>query len=607
MKGRGFSALFWPLIALLVFGALLWAERTGVPYSLPVEKEGFLPESELRLGQKAPGKECLLIYDSGPGVDLHTNIEFVLKSMSVGFDSMDVQHGGAIDPANYRTVVLAMMDLEVIQQSVLPLLDWVEEGGQLLMAYSPDPSTTLSTIARKLGIENADIDFHEQKRARLKTQLMPGGQDLELDWGEGRSGLAVRLAADCTVHMVSVDEAAGELPMLWERKLGRGKIVVSNNDAFAFRESRGLVAAAYSLLGDAFAYPVINASMFFLDDFPAPVPSGHNEYIDRFYQMDVDSFYTNVWFPAIQNYAKQYGLKYTGMLIELYSDAVKQPFEEATDLERYRYFGNISLQDGAEIGLHGYNHMPLVLPGFDYQGLFEGYKPWSSEEDIVASIKEAIRFCGEAFPGTQMKTYVPPSNILNDEGRRILRENFPQINTIASVYLPDDLCYVQEFGVGEDGIIDLPRVIAGCLLSDYDRWVALNELSFHYVNSHFMHPDDALDPDRGAEQGGEWMSANLDGYLKWLYGSAKGIRNLTAQQGAMAVQRYSNLTVSRTEVQGNYILDLDGHYDEAWLLVRLNGGEPGEVQGGTLQPVGGGLYLLRATQDRVVIDVKGGE
>ncbi len=607
MKGRGFAALFWPFIALLVFGGLLWAERTGVPYNLTMEQEGFLPQSEVRTGDKNPEKECLLLYDGQGGTDLHTNIEFVLRTVSVGFDAIDVSKEKSIDPSQYRTVVLALMDLDVMQQSVPALIKWVEGGGQLLAAYSLDPSPTLSAIAGKFGIENTNLDFYEQKRVKLLTELMPGGKGLEFDWGEGRSGLGVRLSGDCAVHMVSVDEQNGDLPMLWERPLGKGRIVMNNNDAFAFRESRGLVAAAYSLLGDAFAYPVINASMFFLDDFPSPVPSGHNEYIDKFYQMDVNTFYTNVWFPDIQNFGKTYGLKYTGMLIEQYSDAVKQPFDKATDLERYRYFGNIALQDGGEIGLHGYNHMPLALENFDYRGLYEDYKPWHSESDIIQSLQEAVRFCGEAFPGIQMKTYVPPSNILSDEGRRILKENFPQINTISSVYLPDDLSYVQDFSVGEDGIINLPRVIAGCILTDYDRWVALNELNLQYVNSHFMHPDDTLDPDRGADRGWDWMRGNLEGYLKWLYGSAKGLRNLTAQQGAMAVQRYCNLTVARAETDGAYVLDIDGLYDEAYLLVRLNHGEPGSVQGGTLQQISGNLYLLHATRDRVAIDVKGGE
>ena len=46
---------------------------------------------------------------------------------------------------------------------------------------------------------------------------------------------------------------------------------------------RGFYAAAISLLGDATAYPVINSAVFYLDDFPSPVPSGDGTYIKRDY------------------------------------------------------------------------------------------------------------------------------------------------------------------------------------------------------------------------------------------------------------------------------------------------------------------------------------
>ena len=48
-------------------------------------------------------------------------------------------------------------------------------------------------------------------------------------------------------------------------------------------------------------------------------------------------------------------------------------------------------------------------------------------------------------------------------------------------------------------------------------------------------------------------------------------------------------------------LTLDGFVDEVWLMVRLNGRQPGQVQGGELTELLDGLYLLRADESRVVI------
>ncbi len=607
MKGK-LTALIWPFLGLLLFAALLWVERTGVTSVEQKADPVFLPNAEHLSEKRKPETECLVLYNGKADKVLYGTILYVLDSMSVGYHLCDVNADQSYDLSQYRTVVLALTNLDLMQPSILRILDWTQAGGQLLFAYSPEPSDTLNAIGQKLGILNLNLDYGVQSRARLITPLMPGGEGQEFKWSDDdREGLVVQLADTCLVHMVSVDHNQDKTAMLWECPLGRGKVVVNNNDAFVERKSRGMIAAVYSLLGDAFCYPVINASMFFIDDFPAPIPEGHNEYIDKFYDMDVESFYTKIWFPSMLSLARKYDLRYTALMIETYEDNVAPPFTKSAQIERYRYFGNILLQDGHEIGLHGYNHMPLVLPAFDYKGQYD-YKKWASADDMSAALREAIRFSGQAIPGARLKTYVPPSNVLSKEGRQMLRSNFPQINTISSLYLSDDddLGYLQEFGVEENGTIDLPRIIAGCELSDYDRWTVLCELNFHYVNSHFLHPDDSLDPDRGANLGWERLSTDLDDHLHWLYGSAKGLRNLTAQQGAMAVQRYCSLSVQRKFTDGSYQIDLGGFYNNAWLLVRLNSGSPGPVKGGSLELVCGNLYLLHATAAHVEIALKDG-
>ncbi|HJD30590.1 MAG TPA: DUF2194 domain-containing protein, partial [Candidatus Eisenbergiella stercorigallinarum] len=124
-------------------------------------------------------------------------------------------------------------------------------------------------------------------------------------------------------------------------------------------------------------------------------------------------------------------------------------------------------------------------------------------------------------------------------------------------------------------------------------------------NSHFQHPDDVLDVDRGAESGWEAMRGRLEEYLDWLYTAAPEIRNLTASEMAGAVQRYYYLDVDQTVTQEEIILDLDNFQDEAFLFLRINGRLPEDpetcISGGTLQDMGGGLYLVSASSDHVVI------
>lgn len=105
------------------------------------------------------------------------------------------------------------------------------------------------------------------------------------------------------------------------------------------------------------------------------------------------------------------------------------------------------------------------------------------------------------FPGTELSVYVPPSNVLSDEGREMIVKEFPEIRTIASNYFVGDMAYTQEFEVAEDGIVEQPRIISGAVIDDYMELAAISELNMHFVNTHFMHPDDLLDEDRGARLG----------------------------------------------------------------------------------------------------------
>lgn len=90
------------------------------------------------------------------------------------------------------------------------------------------------------------------------------------------------------------------------------------------------------------------------------------------------------------------------------------------------------------------------------------------------------------------------------------------IKAISSTYLPGSVAYDQEFEVASDGIIEAPRVVSGAIFDDYQKITAFSELNMHYVNSHFMHPDDLLDEDRGAALGWPTLYKNIDNYCAWL-------------------------------------------------------------------------------------------
>ena len=170
----------------------------------------------------------------------------------------------------------------------------------------------------------------------------------------------------------------------------------------------------------------------------------------------------------MMNLSDKYGVKYTGLAIECYDDAIDGTTDATPDTGTFLNFGNMLLRKGGEIGYHGYNHQPLAL-GRDYKGIYD-YKVWKDYTSMEKAFGHLVDFCDELFPDVNMSIYVPPSNLLAEEGREMLIKEFPHIKTLSGIYLPDDVldfALLQEFEVDENGVVDQPRIISGCDLDDF--------------------------------------------------------------------------------------------------------------------------------------------
>ncbi len=116
----------------------------------------------------------------------------------------------------------------------------------------------------------------------------------------------------------------------------------------------------------------------------------------------------------MMEFEKRFGIIHTGLIIENYSDEVEAPLEGNGATARFLKFGNMLLNNGGELGLHGYNHMPLCLEGVDEDKKYGAYRLWKSGKDIEAAVKELVDFSEELFPDNDFCVYVPPSNILSE-------------------------------------------------------------------------------------------------------------------------------------------------------------------------------------------------
>ena len=251
---------------------------------------------------------------------------------------------------------------------------------------------------------------------------------------------------------------------------------------------------------------------------------------------------------------KKHNLKYTGFVIEDYGNNNSPPFGEVSSLavENMMIYGRELLNTGGEIALHGYNHQPLALEGFTKPDL--GYVPWASKEDMEESIKELLEFINGVFPNYKLGSYIPPSNILSGEGRAALISANKDLKVISALYVGDfeGTDYIQEFEIAPDGIIEFPRLSSGYLKTDEMMWSIYNGINLFGIFSHFIHPDDILDPYRN--QGNSWsvLSKELDSIMSEVSASYRWLRSFTATPAGEELKKYLE-SVPHIEYSGNTI------------------------------------------------------
>ncbi len=600
------------IVVMLVFALIavvLFVERSGINYNYNNPTIELMPEEKIVTkadANKSLKKTTLVFWDSTQeaSADALAEFEVIFADMKVGYKAVDLSGTELPDLSDYDTAVVLMSDLFPFGQEIINLIEWVEGGGRVQFALTLQKNIYSSAIESALGILESSWDNAFLESIYIDKDFMVGGGRKFVVEDSYDSAWAVQVDSK-KVKVYAYIGNENKTPLIWETKYGKGKIVVDNMGVCE-KVTRGFYAASYSLLDDVCVYPVINASVFYLDDFPSQVPEGRNEYIVRDYGTSTRDFYVNIWWPSMMNHADKYGIKYTGLAIVSYDNKVDGTTPGKVDEGTFLSFGNMLLRGGGEIGYHGYNHQPLCMSECDYRGLYD-YKTWQNSAAMESAFDSLVDVCDELFPGVPVTLYVPPSNIMSKVGEKFLLETYPHIKTISGIYFHDgdfEFGCTQEFEVLPNGAVYQPRIISGCDLTPYMELALVSELNMHYINSHFTHPDDALDPDRGAELGWEKLSENFDGYLNYLYTSAPSIRNFTGSETSAAVQRYVATSVKKEMKDGKLVLKINNFCDEAQLFVRFNEEEFTSVDGGSLTHLAGNLYLLQADKDVVTIDLK---
>lgn len=559
---------------------------------------------------QAERKKVLILSSIGDNVSdkLSKNILRVCNQLKLNGTVMDVSRKDTVSYMGYDIIVIATADINGgFGNDISRVVNYVENGGRLFWAIMPDETGgAFNSVRNALGITDVGGYSHITGLS-FKDELIAGSRGLSFEGEEfSDSSIFVRLENTCRIYVESPEE---KQPVVWSSDYGKGRIVFYNATSSAGDYMTGMLGGCFAALYDEFMYPVVNAKVVFIDDFPSPQYNSESDIIKNDYNRTVREFYRDIWWPDMQSAAKKFNLSYTGLFMATYNDIVNpDDFEYSMD-SMEQYFGNSLLKNDFEIGAHGYNHQSLTLKGGTPAEL--GYTPWNNQGDMEASLSELKSIAESLFTGLKLQSYVPPSNYLSPEGRAAVAEALPDLKIISGVYTNEASegdVYVQDFEIADDGIAEFPRFTSGMTDSAYEDFVALNGCGLYGVFSHFIHPDDILDKDRS--NGLTWQEL-LDNFCKkvnLINERFEGLRPLTASPAADALKISYSIDVKTAVLDDKIIGSCYNFYGEASFFLKSDKKASAASDGCTVTPLTGlydtDYYLVKVSRPSFVIKLE---
>jgi hypothetical protein len=587
---------------VFVFGILIAGVNSHyllkyLPKGKVVEKEQIITKLSNQAVKDFKNEEYLLIYnDENPGsVGIKDNIIATLNYMKKNVTTVTQSN---LPPSfdDYQYVIIAYEEIRNLAS--LDLLEsYMEKGGMVLFAIRPELNGSLLNFYQKLGISEMG-KFVTPDGLRLNSNVLIKQKHLAMKKEEitANSSLSVKLAKNCTIHMESLDQ----VPLLWEVPYKNGKFMVFNGTMLATKGSRGLIAGALSMLNENYLYPIMNMKVFYMDDFPAPIPKGKNKRIYDEYRRDIPSFYQDIWWPDIQKGAEKYDVKYTALAIQSYDDDVTPPFSvNYQERNTFIQFGRELLKMGGEIGVHGYNHQSLTVDPKIVEDL--GYHTWKNQADMEESLNTVENFIHNLFPNYEIKTYVPPSNRIDTLGERAVTNALPTINVLSSLYLPDSegKAAVHEFAQG-DQFIYFPRLTSGYEYTQKKKWFMVNGVTSLGIVSHFIHPDDILDNERSFGKSWGELGQEYDRFLHEVHSDFPWLKSTTANNAGKQLVNYLNAEVFIKDEGDRIAVQIDRFPGEISFILRTNK-KMGKLVGCEVQKVDEDVYFVNAKKASIEI------
>ncbi|WP_369900570.1 DUF2194 domain-containing protein [Bacillus manliponensis] len=540
--------------------------------------------------------------DEGLGQQVAFNISKAMEYAHIHYKEITLDEIKTIPPSPYTGIIICGEDITKLSHNELQ--QFVQMGGKLITAnrFHFDPSWN-----ELLGVTENN-GFTVSQGLTFEKTLFPGYPNIPTD-----SELFTHSVLDVTLNPNTTEVwiTAEKIPLLWTNKYGEGHVLYWNTTALNNKVGRGMFVQALGAVFPAFVTAQLGTEIMYIDDFPAPIPDGTVKKVTNL-NISTEKFYKQRWWKDMKSIAEQLHIEYTAVAIATYQNKVSPPFEDFSALNRNTYllFGRELLARNGEIGIHGYNHQPLLLSSDPVDPSLQ-YVPWATKQDMELGLTTLQKLIYHFYDQEKLETYVPPSNILNETGVQALVDSVPTLETIASLYTgsPQNGSFIQEFETDNTykHIYHFPRVTSGYSIAKDDLFKLVDVAANFGVISHFIHPDDILDADRSGNLTWNELFQDYQSLIKNIRTWYPHIRSTTQNEATAAIKQYQEGDLIVRYEENAVHIAYKNLPEGASAILRVQEGKTvktGTFSYGTIKKLGSQLYSVQLKKPKATIQIK---
>ena len=483
------------------------------------------------------------------------------------------------------------------------IADFVAKGGHAVFLMNCGPDTALGEA---LGIDLNQTGIYDF------SPVNPVGMELDDSIFPGMESTGSFLTSSSNDYELTGDcrilASSGTVPLIWTRDFGSGSFTYTNSTCFQSACFRGLMLQVTGIGAPYFLSSSYNTALLFIDDFPLPLSESHNDVVG----MSGRDFILDSWWPDMKELWSRFSLMYSCFAVGNYENSTVSPpgLKEGLD-EYFKEMGEEIREVGAELGLHGYNHVPLACPEeADFSAFDDDGQGWRDQQQMEEGLEYFRDFLYETYDSFPLYSYVPPMNRMSTTGKKALNAVFPGIKNIGGVFQGSERAgdLIQEPGPDPDmdGCFNIPRFSSGYNQSEEELWVIYDTLAWCGLFSHFVHPDDAMDTVRSEGKSWNQMYHSFLGLLEGVFYKLPGLRRLSSGQFSRVLEGMEDLKVYSSRSGNTISISYSDGKGPVYHYLRIPAGQKlSSVSGGSCRALlpEEGLYLLEGRSPQLKVKI----